>query len=798
MTVDWGLAAGTVPGTMVREDHLWTCKRQVSSGDAVKSKWQWILRSTGQVVSWLMRVWEENLQLRTKLLLSFVLLTVALTCGTLLVVRHDAMAQAQQRIEKEAQNAILTFQVVQQQEQQALAHKADLLAWVAFMRDGDTDAAREASEEPLQTDDCNLYMLTSQRGQIQTMHRKGWAFSADEAQKMVWRSVLRQEKTGWWYGGGNLYQVALAPFYEDPSTKKNLKGYVVVGKSIDQRAAHDLSRIASSDVAFRFGNEVAVSTLDPVKELEFARKMGGNGETAELNLHGERYFARSVQLNGSAGPQANLVVLKSYRGVEAYLERLNRLLLSLWLVAVSVGGTLIYFISNQVTRSLGELVFGVRALEKRDYRYPLAVGGDNEVSRLTRAFITMRGTLQRNEAQRQELEAQLRQGQKMEALGRLAGGVAHDFNNLLTVIRGHSELLQDRSDPGDPAYNNAQQIRKTADRAASLTRQLLAFSRMQVLEAKVVDVNELIAEMGKLLRRLVREDIEFVMQLSDAPVRVKADAGQLEQVLLNLTVNASDAMQDGGKLTIETENVIIGEEEAYSKGAVEPGKYVRMSVTDTGQGMDAGTQARIFEPFFTTKERGRGTGLGLATVYGVVKQTGGFVWVTSEPGKGSRFELYLPSTEQAADRTRHERVATNGGNGAERRTVLVVEDEKDVRDLACTFLTSAGYSVLTAQDGMEALDIAGRLGVCIEAVVTDMVMPRLGGAELGLRLRNVLPRARIVYMSGYLEKKEGEKLVDESCFLQKPFSREALVEKVKQVLKRESEEKPSHGPPMVV
>jgi signal transduction histidine kinase len=755
----------------------------------VKTKLDRILRSSGQAASWLLRVWEENLQLKTKLLLSFVLLTVALTCGTLLVVRHDAMAQEQERIEKDTSNAILTFQVVRDQVQQALSHKADLLAWVAFTHGGDAQAAKEASEDQLQTDGCNLYVFADPRGIVQTMHTKGWAFPADEAQKMVWRSVYRQETAGWWYGGGHLYQVALEPFYEDIATKRNLRGYVVVGRSIDQRGVQDLARIASSDVVFSFGDEVAISTLDAMKESEFRQHVGEDAGTGELRLNGEQYHAKVLQLNQGAWPRANLVVLKSYNEVEVYLRRLNRLLLGLWLAAVLVGGALIYFISDTVTRSLAQLVFGVRALEQGDYRYPLGVDGSNEVSRLTRAFINLRETLQNNEAHREQLEGQLRQAQKMEALGRLAGGVAHDFNNLLTVIRGHSELLQDGSQLGDTQYNHAQQIRKTADRAATLTRQLLAFSRTQVLKAKVVDVNELIAEMGKLLQRLVREDIEFSLELSDLPVKVKADAGQLEQVLLNLTVNASDAMQEGGKLTIATESVMVSEEEAHLKGTVEPGNYVRVSVTDTGQGMDATTQARIFEPFFTTKERGKGTGLGLATVYGVVKQTGGFIFVTSEVGKGSRFELYLPSTDEPAAAANGEAHGTNGAKAAAGKTVLVVEDEREVRELACAFLTSGGYNVLTAEDGIEALETAGRLGMCIEAVLTDMVMPRLGGAELGLRLKSLMPRAKVIYMSGYLEGRESERLGNDANFLQKPFSREALLERVGRALKDGGAEK---------
>ena len=750
----------------------------------LKTKLDRIVLSCGQALSWLLRVWEEKLPLRTKLLLSFVLLTAALTCGTLLVVRHDAMAQEQQRIEKDTSNAILTFQVVHQQVQQALSHKADLLAWMAFSRDADGDATQDASDNPLQADECDLLMVTDPRGMIRTMRTKGWSFPQDEAQKMVWRSVYRNEKTSWWYGGGRLYQVVLAPFYEDAATRRLLSGYVAVGRSIDQRAVRDLAQIASSDLAFSYGDQIAISTLNPVRELDLARQRKREGAIDDLKLDGEHYHAKTIELNPGAWPHTNLIVFKSYRGMEGYLRRLNRLLAGLWLTALLLGATLIYFISDSVTRTLGQLVFGVRALEQGDYRLPLAVRGDNEVSRLTKAFINMRETLRKNDEQREHLEGQLRQSQKMEALGRLAGGVAHDFNNLLTVIRGHSELLQDETQEGDPLHKHAQQIRRTADRAASLTRQLLAFSRTQVLETKVVDVNDVIRDMSKLLQRLVREDIDFNLSLSESPARVKADTAQLEQVLLNLTVNASDAMEGAGKLTIAAENVIVGEEEAHSIGSVNPGKYARITVTDSGHGMDAATKARIFEPFFTTKERGKGTGLGLATVYGVVKQTGGFILVTSEVGKGSKFELYLPNTELPAETRAREVGSPNLGKPIQRKTVLVVEDERDVRELACEFLASAGYNVLTAEDGMEAIETVARLGPCIEAVLTDMVMPKLGGTELGAKLEGLLPDVKVLYMSGYLEPRESARLIDAGCFLQKPFSRDTLLEKLGRILRK--------------
>jgi nitrogen-specific signal transduction histidine kinase/ActR/RegA family two-component response regulator len=389
----------------------------------------------------------------------------------------------------------------------------------------------------------------------------------------------------------------------------------------------------------------------------------------------------------------------------------------------------------------------------------------------------MRSTLQRNEAQREQLEGQLRQSQKMEALGRLAGGVAHDFNNLLTVIKGHSELLLDRMKVADAFYGSTQQIMKTADRAASLTRQLLAFSRMQVLQPKILDLNTLVADMSKLLRRLVREDIEFSFRLGDSLGRVKADPGQIEQVLLNLTVNASDAMPQGGKLTIETRKLKVDAAYALARPPLRLGHYVQLVVTDTGHGMDAATMSRIFEPFFTTKESGKGTGLGLATVYGVVSQSGGFIWVESSPGNGARFEIYLPRVSEKEEAVSYERASGRSRGGSE--TVLVVEDEDEVRALASEFLSSAGYSVLTAKDGLEALEISERLGGAIQLLLTDVVMPKMRGTELAQEMKARFPRLRVVYMSGYLEQDPCcAAILEKAIVLQKPFSRDSLVREI--------------------
>jgi len=386
-------------------------------------------------------------------------------------------------------------------------------------------------------------------------------------------------------------------------------------------------------------------------------------------------------------------------------------------------------------------------------------------------------------SERQLLEQQLRQAQKMEAIGRLAGGVAHDFNNLLMVIKGHTELLLDVLPVADHVTRKIEQIDRSADRATALTRQLLAFSRMQVLQPRPMNLNSVVDEMGKLLPRLIGEDIELMVRASPDLGTIRADASQMEQIIMNLAVNARDAMPNGGKLIIETQNIELDHYYREAHPIVQPGRYVLLSVSDTGTGMDAETQAHIFEPFFTTKEQGKGTGLGLATVYGVVKQSGGFVWVYSELGKGTTFKIYLPRVDELAAAVIAASVPAQVLRGTE--TVLLAEDEQDVREVAREFLESAGYRVLQAPSGDAALQLASKHVGTIDLLVTDMVMPGMSGQELARQLRVVRRDLRVLYMSGYSEHAAEEATKSEgSAVLAKPFSRSALLRTAREVLQK--------------
>jgi two-component system, cell cycle sensor histidine kinase and response regulator CckA len=386
-------------------------------------------------------------------------------------------------------------------------------------------------------------------------------------------------------------------------------------------------------------------------------------------------------------------------------------------------------------------------------------------------------------SERRQLEGQLRQAQKMEAVGRLAGGVAHDFNNLLMVIKGHTELLLSVLAPTEQITRKIEQIDRSADRATALTRQLLAFSRMQVLQPQVINLNSIVEEMGKLLPRLIGEDIELMIRTDEDLGTVRADASQMEQVIMNLAVNARDAMPNGGKLVIETSNAELDYGYLTSHPLMKAGPYVQLVVTDSGIGMDAETQAHIFEPFFTTKEKGKGTGLGLATVYGIVKQSGGFIWVYSELEKGTSFKIYLPRLNQAEDHVGTPQNTLELPMGTE--TVLLTEDEQDVREIAKEFLESGGYRVIEAKDGAEAIRIAAKHRGKIQLLVTDMVMPGMTGQELAVRLQSEHHGLCVVFMSGYSEHAATEMAnADPSVrLLTKPFSRAAMLRVVGEILR---------------
>ncbi|MGH9670216.1 MAG: ATP-binding protein, partial [Terriglobales bacterium] len=388
-------------------------------------------------------------------------------------------------------------------------------------------------------------------------------------------------------------------------------------------------------------------------------------------------------------------------------------------------------------------------------------------------------------SERMQLGEQLRQAQKREAVGRLAGGVAHDFNNVLTVVTGYTSMMLEQLPPGHEMARDLREVAKASERATALTRQLLAFSRQQILQPKVMNLNSAALGVGKMLERLIGEDIELGMSLAADLGSVNADPGQIEQVIMNLAVNARDAMPEGGRLTFETRNTRLNAAYSGAHFRVEPGEYVMLAVSDTGHGMDAQTRARVFEPFFTTKEKGKGTGLGLSTVYGIVKQSGGYIWVYSEPGLGTTFKIYLPRVHAAAETLEEEMPLA--ASSFRKETVLLVEDDDSLRELTRRILESNGYSVVAAAHPAEAEALFHRHGP-VDLLLTDVIMPGMSGKQLADRLTELQPGLCVIFMSGYTDEAIVHRGVLEpgTHFLQKPFSPHCLRAKLHEVLEEDA------------
>jgi signal transduction histidine kinase len=500
----------------------------------------------------------------------------------------------------------------------------------------------------------------------------------------------------------------------------------------------------------------------------------------------------SRPLNGWDGkPLAQLIVRNEMPAIEQLNRSSERLILLVFLFAL----VLLLLIYTSLVRWVSQPLRLIMASLKRNDTKPIeSISQDGsefgELARTTRKFFEQRDNLIREMEERRvteealrKSEEELRHSQKMEAVGRLAGGVAHDFNNLLTAIIGYAELISTRVTSNTLAKQNADLIRKAGEQAAALTRQLLAFSRKQILQPKVIDLNALVVEMEKLLRRVIGERFDLQSHPDAEIGRVKADPSQIEQVVLNLGVNARDAMPTGGKLIIRTENVHLDKTSAPQVAAsLVPGDYVMLSVTDTGAGMDEETKSHIFEPFFTTKGPGKGTGLGLATVYGIVRQTGGAISVESAPGEGSTFRIYLPLVTAPVDFTKTITAPVEKSDNFE--TVLVVEDEEIVRELVCDVLAEQGYNVICAADGVEAMKVAANFDGTIHLLVTDVIMPHMNGHELAGKLSSIRPEMKVLYVSGYSDNDIGDHGVLDPRFelLQKPFTPQTLARKIRDVI----------------
>ncbi|MBI4456941.1 MAG: response regulator [Acidobacteria bacterium] len=588
-----------------------------------------------------------------------------------------------------------------------------------------------------------------------------------------------QSATGVLDTGNSVYHAAAMP----AEAGGTIFGFVIAGARLDNVFARVLRDFSESEVII-LGNRVLGSTI-PAASLPWQSDQkwktadGTTGTKRPINIGGENYVAMTTGLDAKAKMWPLVVMLKSHdRAVEPYRRiRTGLLLLLLLATLAAIMGSAV--LAHTLTAPIAKLVEGTRKVAAGNLDFRLDIDRRDEIGLLAQSFNTMIG-------ERKRLEEQFRQSQKMEAIGRLAGAVAHDFNNLLTAITGYGQMVLSRLNTDDPLHSDVAEILKAADRGSTLTRQLLTFSRRQVVVPKMLDLNFVVRDMEKLLRRLIRANIQLVTTLDPALGQVKADPGQIEQILLNLVVNAADAMPEGGKLTLETANVST---DGSSQGlfGLGPGRYVILAVKDTGTGMNEEVRSHLFEPFFTTKEKGKGTGLGLATVYGIVQQSNGHIKVESELGRGSTFIIYLPRLDQTVETAEGRKTCNEESGGWE--TVLVVEDEPAPRELARRALEAKGYKVLEASSGKEAMALCAQHTGPLHLMITDIVMPEMSGPQLAEQIALLRPNTKVLFMSGYTDSVGHGKATIASAFLKKPFTADSLGQKVREILDVMPEEK---------
>jgi len=697
-----------------------------------------------------------------------------LTASVLVLVQARMRKQVRTDLASTLRTESRVYAEIERVRREQAQQSADLIAnqssLKALMSTNDPLTVDDGSQAILPTSHADLLILENPAGEMLALHSKSAEVTPTVVKPLMQSSTTDED---WWVIGGHLYDVNLVAIVAGSGAEERVLGRMALGREIRSETILNGADFGKSAFTFERKGRVLLSSLpsNMWNDLESALPEDSAQPNAvrEFEVRGERYFASFAELPGEH--PVRLYCLQSYDQATAFLHALNRMLLILGAVAVLAGALIAFLLSRQITRPLEQLLVGTQALQNGDFEFQIPVRGNDEVADLGRAFDQMRDSLKKSR------EGMLRSA-RLEAVGRLAGGVAHDFNNLVMIIKGYSDMLLDSASPQSRPH--LEEIKRAGDRASALTRQLLAFSRKQILEPQVLDPNQTVRNMVKMLRVLIGEDIELVTSLSDQIGRVQADPGQLEQVVMNLAVNARDAMPEGGKLVIETQGCHLDEEYAAANTEARPGVYVLIAVTDNGCGMSKETQSQIFEPFFTTKEQGKGTGLGLATVYGIVKQSRGHISVYSEIGHGTTFKVYLPALDKTAPVAlpQQARAAVKGVG-----TVLLVEDEPALRALAVASLQKLGYTVLQAGNGLEALAIVDQHPAKIDVVVADIVMPRMGGPEFVEKLRAKRDDFSVIFMTGYTEASvlENAKIGTGSVLLNKPFSAEVLAAKINEL-----------------
>lgn len=717
--------------------------------------------------------------LRTKLLVSMLAVVFLLTASVLVLVQ----ARMRQQVRSDLASALRTQsrvyaeveRVRRDQSQQSAELIANQSSLKALMSTNDRLTVEDGSLSILANSHADLLILENSSGEMLALHSKSSDVTSTIVKPLMQASTSDED---WWFIAGHLYDVNVVPIVAGAGAEERILGRMALGREIRREPILNSGAFEKSAFTFERQGHVLLSSLPPDVwtdlEAAFPRDTVSTNTVEEFEVRGERYLASFAELPGDH--PVRLYCLQSYDQATGFLHSLNRMLLVLGAVAVLAGAIVAFLISRQITRPLEQLVLGAQQLQKGDFEFQIPIHGHDEVAALGSAFDEMRQSL------KQSRENMLRSA-RLEAVGRLAGGVAHDFNNLVMIIKGYSDMLLDSATPQSRPH--LEEIKRAGDRASALTRQLLAFSRKQILEPQILDPNQTVRNMVKMLRILIGEDIELVTSLEDKVGRVLVDPGQLEQVVMNLAVNARDAMPDGGKLVIETKGCHLDEEYAKANTDVGAGDYVLIAVTDNGCGMSKSTMSQIFEPFFTTKEQGKGTGLGLATVYGIVKQSRGHISVYSEPSHGTTFKVYLPSLDKTVPVALPQatRSAVTGAG-----TVLLVEDEPALRVLAVESLKKLGYTVLQAGNGLEALAVVEQHPAKIDVIIADIVMPRMGGPELIEKLRANRDDFAVIFMTGYTEASvlENARIGSGAVLLNKPFSVDVLAAKINELQQKAS------------
>ncbi|HKV79901.1 MAG TPA: ATP-binding protein [Candidatus Sulfotelmatobacter sp.] len=659
--------------------------------------------------------------------------------------------------------------VRREQVQQSASFIAHQPSVKALMSTNDRLTVQDGSQWILPASHADLLILENPSGAALAVHAKSEDVTSVSAAPLL-KGTNGDED--WWYINGHLYDVNLVPIVAGAGEEEHLLGRMALGREMRRETILSGGDFGKSAFTFERDGHVLLSSLSPEVWHDFESALPRDAQSSAervFQARGERWLASFVELPGDH--PVRLYCLQSFDQATSFLRELNRMLALLGAVAVLGGAFVTFLVSRQITRPIEQLVAGTRLLKRGDFDFQVPIRGSDEVAHLGRAFKDMRDSLKKSR------ESMLRAA-RLEAVGRLAGGIAHDFNNLVMIIKGYSDMLMEAVPP--PSRPHLEEIKKAGDRASGLIRQLLAFSRKHSLEPQVLDPNQSVRNMVKMLRVLIGEDIELVTNLSDKMLRVLIDPGQLEQVIMNLAVNARDAMPQGGKLVIETRLYHLDEPFAAANREVPPSDYALITVTDQGCGMDKETLAHIFEPFFTTKELGKGTGLGLATVDSIVQQSQGYVAVESEVGGGTTFKVYLPSVAGTVSTSIAQKATPSvKGNG----TILLVEDEPALRALAVTVLKNLGYTVLEAGSGVQAIVIAKGHINPIDVVVTDVVMPHMSGPELVEKLQETRQDFAVIFMSGYTDglALERARIGTEVALLPKPFSTEELASKIQEV-----------------